>query len=98
MTGRQPLAMPACLPERNSPLGLEPFAWGRNQRTGEPVDIRLKGRRWPADVQAFTDEAGVTGRYAVWHATTTSSVLPVMRQRRYDGKQSVRKILLSSLT
>ena len=42
-----------------------PFAWGRNLHTGEPVDIRLKGRRRPADVQAFTDEAGVTGRYAV---------------------------------
>jgi hypothetical protein len=42
-----------------------PFAWGRNLRTGEPVDIRLKGRRRPADVQAFTDEAGVTERYAV---------------------------------
>ena len=42
-----------------------PFAWGRNLRTGEPVDIRLKGRRRLADVQAFTDEAGVTERYAV---------------------------------
>jgi hypothetical protein len=42
-----------------------PFAWGRNLRTGEPVDIRLKGRRRSADVQAFTDEAGVTERYAV---------------------------------
>lgn len=27
-----------------------PFAWGRNLRTGEPVDIRLKGQRRPADV------------------------------------------------
>ena len=42
-----------------------PFAWGRNLRSGEPVDIRLKGRRRPADVQAFTDEVGVTERYAV---------------------------------
>ena len=25
-----------------------PFGWGRNLRTGEPVEIRLKGRRgWP---------------------------------------------------
>ena len=42
-----------------------PFAWGRNLRTGEPVDIRLRGRRRSAAVQAFTDEAGVTERYAV---------------------------------
>jgi deazaflavin-dependent oxidoreductase (nitroreductase family) len=42
-----------------------PFAWGRNLRTGEPVDIRLKGQRRPADVQVFTDEAGVTEHYAV---------------------------------
>ena len=42
-----------------------PFAWGRNLRTGEPVDIRLKGRRRQADVRAFTDEVGVTERYAV---------------------------------
>jgi deazaflavin-dependent oxidoreductase (nitroreductase family) len=41
------------------------FAWGRNLRTGEPVDIRLKGQRRPADVQVFTDEAGVTEHYAV---------------------------------
>jgi len=42
-----------------------PFAWGRNLRTGEPVDIRLKGQRRTADVQVFTDEAGVTENYAV---------------------------------
>ena len=41
-----------------------PFAWGRNLRTGEPVDIRLKGKRRSADVEAFTDEAGVTEHYA----------------------------------
>jgi deazaflavin-dependent oxidoreductase (nitroreductase family) len=42
-----------------------PFPWGRNLRTGEPVDIRLKGKRRPADVRVFTDEAGVTEYYAV---------------------------------
>jgi deazaflavin-dependent oxidoreductase (nitroreductase family) len=41
------------------------FGWGRNLRTGEPVDIRLKGRRRPAGVQVLTDEAGVVGLYAV---------------------------------
>ena len=42
-----------------------PFAWGRNLRTGEPVDIRLKGKRRPADVEVFSDEAGVVEHYAV---------------------------------
>ncbi|NMO93712.1 hypothetical protein HH311_28445 [Actinomycetospora sp. TBRC 11914] len=40
-----------------------PFAWGRNLRTGEPVTIRLRGRRRPADVEAITDEPGVTEAY-----------------------------------
>jgi len=42
-----------------------PFGWGRNLRTGEPVDIRLKGKRRPADVQVFTDEPNVVDNYAV---------------------------------
>jgi len=42
-----------------------PFGWGRNLRTGEPVAIRLKGRRRLADVQAFTDEEAVTDAYGV---------------------------------
>ena len=42
-----------------------PFGWGRNLRTGEPVDIRFKGKRRPAEVEAFTDEAGVVEHYAV---------------------------------
>jgi deazaflavin-dependent oxidoreductase (nitroreductase family) len=42
-----------------------PFGWGRNLRTGEPVDIWLKGKRRSADVQVFTDEAGVTEQYAL---------------------------------
>jgi deazaflavin-dependent oxidoreductase (nitroreductase family) len=42
-----------------------PFGWGRNLRTNEPVDIRLKGIRRPADVEAFTDEADVVELYAV---------------------------------
>ena len=42
-----------------------PFGWGRNLRTGEPVEIRLKGRRRLADVQALTAEPEVTGAYAV---------------------------------
>jgi hypothetical protein len=42
-----------------------PFGWGRNLRTGQPVDIRLRGKRRPADVEAFTDEAGVVEHYAL---------------------------------
>ena len=42
-----------------------PFGWGRNLRTGEPVEIRLKGRRRLADVQVLTAEPDVTGAYAV---------------------------------
>jgi deazaflavin-dependent oxidoreductase (nitroreductase family) len=42
-----------------------PFGWGRNLRTGEPVAIRLRGRRRQADVRVFTSEADVTALYAV---------------------------------
>jgi hypothetical protein len=42
-----------------------PFGWGRNLRTGEPVEVRLRGRRRPADVQVITDEPGVVSAYAV---------------------------------
>jgi deazaflavin-dependent oxidoreductase (nitroreductase family) len=42
-----------------------PFGWGRNLRTGEPVTIRLKGRRRLADVQVLTGEHDVAGAYAV---------------------------------
>ena len=42
-----------------------PYPWARNLRTGEPVDIRLKGRRRTADVTVVTDEAGVVADYTV---------------------------------
>ena len=41
------------------------FAWGRNLRTGEPVDIRFKGKRRPADVEVLVDENGVAEHYTV---------------------------------
>ena len=34
-----------------------PFGWGRNLRTGEPVEILLKGRRRQAAVRVYTDYA-----------------------------------------
>jgi len=42
-----------------------PFAWGRNARTGESLDVRLKGKRQSADVEVVTDEAGVVELYGV---------------------------------
>jgi hypothetical protein len=42
-----------------------PFAWGRNLRTGEPVEILLQGKKRLADVQVFKDEADVVKAYTV---------------------------------
>ena len=42
-----------------------PFGWGRNLRTGEAVEIRLKGRRRLADVEVLEDEQSVTDAYGV---------------------------------
>ena len=41
------------------------FAWGRNLRTGEPVEVRHLGRRRTADVRVHTDEADVVRLYDV---------------------------------
>jgi deazaflavin-dependent oxidoreductase (nitroreductase family) len=41
------------------------FSWGKNLRTGEPLEVRFKGRRRLADVQVLTDEAEVCRHYAV---------------------------------
>jgi deazaflavin-dependent oxidoreductase (nitroreductase family) len=40
------------------------FGWGRNLRTGEPVTIRLKGRRRLASVRVLTEEHDVAEAYA----------------------------------
>ena len=45
-------------------IGTE-FGWASNLRTGEPVTIRLKGKRRPADVQVFADEPGVVDAYTL---------------------------------
>jgi deazaflavin-dependent oxidoreductase (nitroreductase family) len=50
--------------ERDLLIGT-PFGWGRNLRTGEPVTIRLKGRRRLADVQVLTEEHDVADAYGV---------------------------------
>ncbi|MCW2933999.1 MAG: hypothetical protein JWM19_4961 [Actinomycetia bacterium] len=40
-----------------------PFAWARNMRTGEPVEIILQGKRRQADVRVISDEDGVLAAY-----------------------------------
>jgi deazaflavin-dependent oxidoreductase (nitroreductase family) len=40
------------------------FAWARNLRTGERVQIRLLGRRVWADVRVVADEMGVVEHFA----------------------------------
>jgi deazaflavin-dependent oxidoreductase (nitroreductase family) len=39
------------------------FGWGRNLRTGEPVEIRFLGRKQTADVRVLTSEEDVTSAY-----------------------------------
>ncbi len=41
------------------------FTWARNLRSGEPVEIRLAGKRRRADVRVLTDEAGVVEHLAM---------------------------------
>jgi hypothetical protein len=41
------------------------FGWGRNLRTGQPVEIRLCGKRVVAAVDVITDETGVVEDYAI---------------------------------
>jgi hypothetical protein len=40
------------------------FAWIRNLRSGEPIEIRLLGVRRPAEVRVVTDETGVVAHLA----------------------------------
>jgi deazaflavin-dependent oxidoreductase (nitroreductase family) len=64
-SGRRYTVPVACTPHQGDLLVGSPFAWGRNLRTGEPVDILIQGKRRPADVQVITDEAGVMEHYAI---------------------------------
>lgn len=41
------------------------FGWSRNLRTGEPLEVRYKGRRRTADVEVVRDETGVVALYDV---------------------------------
>jgi deazaflavin-dependent oxidoreductase (nitroreductase family) len=42
-----------------------PFAWGRNLRTGDTIEVRYKGKRRTAEVDARTEEADVVADYAI---------------------------------
>lgn len=60
------LAIPVAYTRHDGALLIgTPFTWGRNLRTGEPVNIRLQGRLRTADVEVITDEAGVVALYDV---------------------------------
>jgi deazaflavin-dependent oxidoreductase (nitroreductase family) len=41
------------------------FGWGRNLRSGEPIEVRYLGKRRPVDVVVVSDEDGVVADYAV---------------------------------
>lgn len=59
-------AVPVAYTRRNGTLLIgTPFAWARNLRTGESVQIRLAGKRRPAGVEVLTDETGVVEHYAL---------------------------------
>lgn len=42
-----------------------PFGWGKNLSTGQSLEVRYKGRRRTAQVEAFVDESGVVTLYDV---------------------------------
>lgn len=41
------------------------FAWGKNLRTGDTINIRYKGRRRLADVRVLSDKVSVMEHYAI---------------------------------
>lgn len=64
-TGRRYTVPVAYIADEGALLIGTPFAWARNLRSGEPVEVRLLGRRRSADVQVVTDEPGVVAAYAL---------------------------------
>lgn len=64
-TGRRYTVPVAYVPHEGALLVGTPFGWARNLRSGETVEVRLKGRRQPADVQVVADEPGVVAAYAL---------------------------------
>jgi deazaflavin-dependent oxidoreductase (nitroreductase family) len=64
-SGRTYVVPVAYTPHEGGLLIGSPFGWVRNLRTGEPVDVRFRGRRRRADVRVVADEAGVVELYGV---------------------------------
>jgi deazaflavin-dependent oxidoreductase (nitroreductase family) len=64
-TGRQYSVPVAYTRHEGALLVGTPFAWARNMRTGEPVEVILQGKRRQADVQVISDEEGVVAAYDV---------------------------------
>lgn len=63
-SGRRYCVPVAYMAEGNDLMIGTSSGWGRNLRTGEPVTIRLKGKRRRADVQVSTTESEVVSAYA----------------------------------
>ncbi|MGW5241035.1 hypothetical protein ACWEOW_19050 [Monashia sp. NPDC004114] len=64
-TSKRRYAIPvAYLPDGDDLLIGTPFGWGRNLRSGEPIQLRLKGRLRSADVKVDTAEPEVVRGYA----------------------------------
>ncbi|MER6357473.1 hypothetical protein ABT186_38150 [Streptomyces sp. NPDC001634] len=63
-TGRRYAIPVACLLRGDDLLIGTSSGWARNLRSGEPVGIRLKGRRLWADVRISTKESEVVPAYA----------------------------------
>jgi deazaflavin-dependent oxidoreductase (nitroreductase family) len=63
-SGRRYRVPVASMAEGNDLLIGTSSGWGRNLRTGEPVAIRLKGKRRRADVHVSTTEPEVVSAYA----------------------------------
>jgi len=64
-TGKQYSVPVAYTRHEGSLLIGTPFAWARNMRTGEPVEVILQGKRRQAGVQVISDEDGVVAAYDV---------------------------------
>ena len=64
-SGRRYTVPVAYTPDQGDLLIGTQFGWGRNLRTGEPVTIRLRGRRRVANVQVIADEPGVVDAFGL---------------------------------
>jgi deazaflavin-dependent oxidoreductase (nitroreductase family) len=63
-SGRE-YAIPVAYARHNATLIVgTPFSWARNLRSGQTIQIRLLGKKRPANVQVLTDEPGVVEHFA----------------------------------